>query len=332
MKNNHKKWISAISEYFKIEKSPTRGLIPLEWAMLGYIALTLLIEVFAYTRSVNPDTVIFGRMRIVAMMVALWIAYRLVPCRLTMGVRSIAQLALLAWWYPDHYELSRMFPNNDHIVASWEQSLFGCQPSLEFSRVCSSPVISEIVELGYVSYYFLIASVALYYYARRYAEFRRAVFVIVTSFFLFYIIFILFPAAGPTFYFKAVGLDSIQQGIFPAIGDYFNTHNDLKADCLPTPGWHNGLAYHLLYVAKIAGERPSAAFPSSHVGVTMIVVLLAWHSGSRRLFYTILPFAIALFFATFYIQAHYLIDAIAGLIIGAMFYFLLMHISRGYKA
>lgn len=331
MKNNHKNWRSAITEYFKIEKNPTRGLIPLEWVMLGYVALTLLVAVFTYTRSVNPDTIIFGRVRIVAMTLALWLAYRLVPCRITMGARCIAQLALLAWWYPDLYELNRVFPNQDHVFAALEQSLFGCQPSLEFSRVFSWPLISEILEFGYVSYYFLIAATVLYYYTNRYAEFRRSVFVIMTSFFAFYLIFIFIPAAGPTFYFKAVGIDNIRQGVFPHLGTYFSTHSDLQTDCLPTPGWKNGLAYYFVYVAKIAGERPSAAFPSSHVGVTTVVMLLAWHSRSRRLFFAMLPFAVALFFATFYIQAHYLIDAIAGLIVGALFYFVLMYVSRGYK-
>lgn len=332
MKNSKNNWLAAISEYFKIEKKPVKGLIPLEWVMLGYVAITLLIVVFTYTRSVNPDTIIFGRVRIVLMTLALWIAYRLVPCRITMGARNIAQLALLAWWYPDLYELNRVFPNLDHIFASWEQSLWGCQVSLEFSRVFSWPLISEILEFGYVSYYFLIGATVLYYFTNRYEEFRRSVFVIMTSFFIFYLIFIFFPAAGPTFYFKAVGIENIENGIFPSLGTYFSTHSDLKADCLPTPGWKDGLGYYLVYVAKIAGERPSAAFPSSHVGVTTVVMLLAWHSRSRRLFYGMLPFAIALFFATFYIQAHYLIDAIAGLISGALIYFVLMHVSRGYKS
>lgn len=332
MNSNLRKWGKAISAYFKIEKKPEKGLIPLEWVMLGYVALTLLVAVFTYTRSVNPDTIIFGRVRIVLMTLALWAAYRLIPCRVTMGARCVAQLALLTWWYPDLYELNRVFPNLDHIVASWEQAVFGCQMSLEFSRACPWPPLSEILDFGYVSYYFLIVATVLYYYCRRYGEFRRSVFVIMTSFFAFYLVFIFFPAAGPTFYFKAVGLDNINSGVFPALGTYFSTHSDLAADCLPTPGWRDGLGHYLVYVAKIAGERPVAAFPSSHVGVTTVVMWLAWHSRSRRLFFTMLPFAVALFFATFYIQAHYAIDAVAGLMAGTALYFFLMRVGRRQKA
>jgi membrane-associated phospholipid phosphatase len=72
-----------------------------------------------------------------------------------------------------------------------------------------------------------------------------------------------------------------------------------------------------------AGERPTAAFPSSHVGVTLVLLLLAWRSGSRRLFYWVLPFLLLMCLATVYIRAHYAIDVFAGLISGTMIYFIL---------
>lgn len=42
-----------------------------------------------------------------------------------------------------------------------------------------------------------------------------------------------------------------------------------------------------------------------------------------------LPFYIFLCLATVYIQAHYLIDAIAGLISAVVIYFVLMAVSKG---
>ena len=38
-------------------------------------------------------------------------------------VRIIAQIALLAWWYPDTYEINRMFPNLAHLFSGWEQDV-----------------------------------------------------------------------------------------------------------------------------------------------------------------------------------------------------------------
>ncbi|MBO5624273.1 MAG: phosphatase PAP2 family protein, partial [Prevotella sp.] len=71
-----------------------------------------------------------------------------------------------------------------------------------------------------------------------------------------------------------------------------------------------------------AGERPTAAFPSSHIGITTILMWLAWQARSRLLFFILLPLFILMFFATVYIQAHYAIDALAGLFAGTTFYWL----------
>ena len=75
--------------------------------------------------------------------------------------------------------------------------------------------------------------------------------------------------------------------------------------------------------AHDAGERPTAAFPSSHVGVSTIVMLLAWKTGSRRLLYCLLPLYVLLCFSTVYIQAHYAIDVIGGWVSGAVLFFTL---------
>lgn len=102
----------------------------LEWVMLAYMILTVATMLFTYTKLVNPESMIWGRIRVLVMTGALWGVYRMVPCRATKLVRVTAQMALLAWWYPDTYEINRMFPNLDHVFAGWEQQLFGCQPSL----------------------------------------------------------------------------------------------------------------------------------------------------------------------------------------------------------
>jgi membrane-associated phospholipid phosphatase len=55
--------------------------------------------------------------------------------------------------------------------------------------------------------------------------------------------------------------------------------------------------------------------------VSVVLLWLAWESRNRKLFWSLLPFGVLMFFATFYIQAHYAIDAIAGLLAGTLIYF-----------
>ena len=81
--------------------------------------------------------------------------------------------------------------------------------------------------------------------------------------------------------------------------------------------------------AKAAGERPTAAFPSSHVGISTVCMLLLWHVRSRKLLICLQPLYVFLCLATVYIQAHYAIDALAGLATGALFFALFMAVSRG---
>lgn len=316
-----------MKDYFKIEKKPKRGLFIAEWIMLGYLVFTLLMVLVTYTKVANPDAMIWGRIRIAVMTFAMWGVYRMVPCKLTRFARIVVQMALLGWWYPDTYELNRLLPNLDHVFATAEQSIFGCQPALLFCKKMPWPVVSELMDMGYASYYPMIVLAAVYYFIWKYSEFQRATFVILASFFAYYIIFDLIPVTGPTFYYKAVGLDNITAGIFPNVGDWFNSHTE----CLPSPGYTDGLFYQLVEDAKAAGERPTAAFPSSHVAISTVIMLLVWHTHNRRLFFCMLPFYFFLCMATVYIQAHYAVDALAGFVSGILFYFIFMNIYKEEK-
>ena len=300
--------------------------MPMEWVMMAYLLATSVMIMVTFTSLPHPWQMLWTRGQALIVTLALWGVYRLLPCRLTVLFRVAGQMALLGLWYPDTYELNRVFPNLDHVFASWEQTVFGCQPALVFSEVCQNPVVSELLTVGYISYYPLFAGISLFYFIWRYDRFERTTFVILASFFLFYVIFIFLPVAGPQFYYKAVGVENIAAGVFPDLKNYFGLLpfdvNDPQY-ALPIPGYKDGFFYHILQFTHAAGERPTAAFPSSHVGVTAVVMWLAWESRNRLLFWTFMPFAVLMFFATFYIQAHYAIDAIAGVFAGTLMYFLL---------
>ncbi len=315
-------------KYFKylfgIEKKPRRGLLEVEWVIMGYLMLTLLLMLFTWTKLPDPEPMLWGRFRVVVSTLALWGVYRLVPCRFTMLCRVTLQLALLSWWYPDTFSLNRIFPNLDHHFAALEQSIFGCQPALEFANHWTHPVWSELMYLGYSSYFLLICIVVVYYFIWRYEEFHRTVFIILTSFFVYYVIFVALPVTGPQYYYLAVGLDNISQGVFPNVGDYFLTHDEM----MKMPGYEDGWFYQIMVNAHSAGERPTAAFPSSHVGVTVILLLLAWRSRSRPLIWFVFTLFLLMCLATVYIRAHYVIDVFAGLLSAIIMYITLHYISK----
>lgn len=309
-----------ISELFIREKKVHKGLLAVEWIALGYLVFTVVMMALLWGKLINPEDMIKGRIQFLLVTLAMWAAYRLLPCRLTMLARILGQMVFLSWWYPDTYELNRALPNLDHLFAGWEQSLFGCQPSLLFSQKITYGWFSELMCLGYVSYFPLMLITYLYYFFKRYKEFQMTAFVMLGAFFIYYVVFVLLPVTGPQFYYLAVGSEKIATGIFPNLGDWFLTH----AERMEAPGWTDGFFYHLLDLTHDAGERPTAAFPSSHVGVTTIVMLLALRTRSKGFIFTILPFYILMCLSTVYIYAHYAIDAIAGMVTGILLYYLLI--------
>jgi len=310
----------TLRSLFAIDKHAVRGLLAVEWIAIAYLLFTVVIMAVQWDQLVNTEQMVKGRLQFLLVTLAVWGVYRLLPCPITMFLRIAVQMVFLSWWYPDTYELNRMLPNLDHVFAGLEQQLFGCQPSLLFSQKVPWGWFSELMCMGYVSYFPLMSVLLVYYFFMRHHEFLQSAFVLLTSFFVFYVVFALLPVTGPQFYYLAVGTDNIAQGMLPNVGDWFMTHSERMAP----PGWSGGVFHHLLDLAHDAGERPTAAFPSSHVGITTVVMLLAWRTRSRSLFFGMLPFFLLMCLSTVYIYAHYAIDAIAGFLTGLVFYFTLM--------
>lgn len=286
-----------------------KGLFAVEKISLIYNLLTSILILYMFPQMDHPVQMLWERVLIAAMTFALMYLYRLAPCRFSAFVRIAVQMSLLSYWYPDTFEFNRLLPNLDHLFASAEQFIFGCQPAIEFSANLPQKWFSEAFNMGYFAYYPMIFLVTVYYFLFRFELFEKVSFVLVASFFIYYFIYIFVPVAGPQFYFPAIGMEQVNAGHFPFVNDYFNYHFEL----LPGPGDQHGFFYGLVEASQQVGERPTAAFPSSHVGISTILMIMAWR-GSRILFACLAPFYILLVCATVYIQAHYLIDSIVGFV------------------
>jgi membrane-associated phospholipid phosphatase len=200
-------------------------------------------------------------------------------------IRYFLPFVLLSYWYPETYYFSNfIFDNLDHHFVKVDQLLLSCQPSLEFSSRMSWPWFSELMYFGYFSYYFIFFGTALWCYFFNKELFHKAVFVFVCSFYLFYIVFSIFPTMGPQFYFPPP-LNEIPDGY---------------------------LFCKLMRFLQAIGEKPTGAFPSSHVGISFtVVIFVAQHC--RVLLKYVLPLFMILLLSTVYIKAHYLVDVLGGL-------------------
>ena len=206
--------------------------------------------------------------------------------------RNIFPLALVPYWYPETYYFNEfIFQNLDPVIISVDQFLFGCQPSTIFSDLVPHAWFNELMNFAYFSFFFTIVGTIFYIYLQDKQLAQKSIFIILCSFFMYYICFIMLPVEGPQFY-------------------VFN-HDE----AIPVLG---PMRKFLLALHEM-GEKPTGAVPSSHIGIMLTYMTLLWQYG-RKMFWWILPLSVLLAVSTVYIRAHYLIDVIFGCMLMPVFY------------
>ena len=317
-----------ISDYIKPVKQAKHGkplgmgfwgFMAPEIATFIYAAFTAVVILFTWTGFENPSALLWMRLQYLSGTIALWFVFMLWPCKLILGVRIVYLLMTLGTWYPDTYSINSQFPCLDHVFAAFEQDIFGFQPALLFSQAYGSKIVSELMYMGYFSYYLFFIVTLVIIFVKQFRNLERSAFMIFAAFYICYVIYLFLPVTGPQYYYLAVGIDEIAQGNFPDVGTYFRDHTE----ALASPGWSGGVFYQLVQIAHHAGERPTAAFPSSHVAIATLVMLIV---ARLRMWRWMLVLAIPFLFlnmSTVYIYAHYAIDAITGLFFGMILFFVL---------
>lgn len=299
-----------------IKRQPTVRIYGVELVTLIYIAITTAMTLYWWNSIADRWGLLLTRAIIICGMIIANILYRWRPCLLTTTLRTVPFLFCLIAWYPETYDFASNLSYLDHVFAGIDHALFGCQPALLFKEAVPSVFWCEAFNLGYYSYYYMMIGTILYYLLANHRQYDRISTVFLASFFTFYLIYEFLPVAGPQYYFKAVGTACAETGRFPDVGYYFRTH----LETLPVE--IKGIFSQLVLAAQEVGERPTAAFPSSHVGMSTVSMILAMRSGSKWgwLFWVQLPLYILLCLATVYIQAHYAIDSICGFFAAVLFY------------
>ena len=117
----------------------------------------------------------------------------------------------------------------------------------------------------------------------RRAEARQAIFAIIFTFFACYAIFLLFPVAGPPYFWPWAEGPAWSGPMVQAVRNVFN-----------------------------GGDSWGSAFPSSHVAGSVVALVFAFR-GWRPLGWILLIPVVGIFVAVVYLQIHYGVDAIAGL-------------------
>ena len=201
--------------------------------------------------------------------------------------RNFYPLFLLSFFYAETGYMKNIIlsENLDAYFSGIDQAIWGFQPSLQFSKAMSQDWFNELMNISYFSYYAITVVICIALYTRNKQLSFKPIFIVVFSFYMYYMTYDILPVTGPQYYFDTMAKE-------------------------PTPPYFFGKIMRYLLLEY---EKPTGAFPSSHVGLALILSCIAF-KDHKTMFYVSLPFVIGICFATVYLKAHYAIDVLGALI------------------
>ncbi len=214
--------------------------------------------------------------------------------------RKAPVLSFIGHWYPTLFFLfffeeigltvHAIFPGwFDELLIEADYALFGAHPTVWVEQF-SSYWLNEYMQLVYTSYFLLTIGFGAYLWTRGRRE-DFAVFIASTcaSYYLCYVIFVLFPIESPYHTLRHLQQVELTGGPFTAFINLIEKH----------------------------GRVHGGAFPSSHVAGSMAVLFSAYRFAPK-VGYWLTPLVVSICVATVYGRYHYAMDVFAGIFIAAI--------------
>jgi membrane-associated phospholipid phosphatase len=185
----------------------------------------------------------------------------------------------------------------DWLFISIDHWIFGVNPTQWLAQF-AHPLLTEILQIAYFSYYilFLILGIELY---SRYTieEFDHGAFLVVYGFYLSYLGYFLLPAIGPRF----------------TLHNFYALNQELPGLLFTIP-----MRNIINAGESISSTLPNViqfvqrdVFPSGHTQLTLIIVYLG-HQYQLKTRWIMTVLAVLLIIGTVYLRYHYVVDLIGG--------------------
>jgi membrane-associated phospholipid phosphatase len=263
------------------------------WVVLGYLLATLIPAWNAMQSGRDQGAAILAMHLAGTVVVALLATFntsRLDQPTILRVVRDWTPLLAVPVLYAELPDLifgagSRL---HDQLIQTWEATLFGASPAHVAASRWPWPGLSELLHLGYLSYYSIIYVPPLWLYLRNERrQFEVTVSALAITFAICFAIFVFFPVAGPRYLWSA------------------------------PPGIPDGPIRRLALTLLAAGSSKGAAFPSSHVAVSVVqsLMMLRYRRSAGLL---ISSASLLLAMGAVYGGFHYGVDVLAGAATGGL--------------
>ncbi len=184
--------------------------------------------------------------------------------------------------------------SHDAFFEAADLAIFGFQPAREFSKALGSRAwVNELMFGSYFAYFaFMVIAIWIPYLKGHREEAERQVFAVAATMAVVCTWYVFFRVQGPKYWLpdlQTAWYDGIEGGLFVS-----------------------------LFQSSLAKTTLSgAAFPSTHVILTLTTLALAWRND-RRFFALYLPVACLIILSTVYIRAHWATDILGGALVAAI--------------
>ncbi|MCX7930422.1 MAG: phosphatase PAP2 family protein [Chlorobi bacterium] len=293
-----------------------RGVLTaLDWYTLGIMTMYSVLAIVFYPIVPKATTILVTNTLLATAIVAIaWLAH-VVEHR---SIRLLRFFYVIPMVYPMYQQSQLLVPSlhphdYDALLIEWDRVIFGVDPTRWISQF-AHPVLTEYLQLCYVSFYLLPIAVALSFFRQgRAGVMMRFGRMIVFGFYVSYLAYFALPAIGPRF----------------TLHDFSQLDRELPG-VVVTP-------YLRALVNEGGGIEPGEpqpervvnrdCFPSGHTMMTLLTIVLAWRMQSTiRLPITIVGFSLIV--ATVYLRYHYVVDLIAGALCAAVMLWLEPRVYR----
>ncbi|HVN49177.1 MAG TPA: phosphatase PAP2 family protein [Bacteroidota bacterium] len=274
-------------------------LSPVDFISILFIGLLTILNLIFYGRVPHGIAIIAVNFFVVGFILLLAHFAKTRKTKLVIGVHRWYAYWFVLFVFKEIYLMLRpIHPVDfDWLLIAIDHWMFGVNPT-QWAAQFAHPVLTEIFQIAYFSYYLLFIMLGVEIYKRLpLAEFDRSAFFIVYGFYLSYVGYFLLPAVGPRFTLhNFYAINQELPGLFftPWMRDFVNAGESVSFS-MP-----NALALVQRDV-----------FPSGHTELTLIVLYLNHHYKLKlRWLATIL--GTLLIVSTIYLRYHYVIDLIGG--------------------
>lgn len=211
-------------------------------------------------------------------------------------VRALYPTQLFGYFFTSSYAVNQILFKDwlDPFFMRIDLMIFGYYPSLDWGQMYDGFWLSELFHGAYFAYYPMILGLPIYLYLKQPKAFQDLIFRLTFVFYMCYFIYSLLPVIGGRYLPEAMELTKVYRaGPFTHIMAFIYTHSG-----------------HL-----------GGAFPSSHVGITLVLTMAAL-KYVRKLGYLFVVISFFLTLATVYCHYHWFIDAVFGVFAGIGGYYL----------